>query len=83
MCIQKVDVWGKFKLHTVYMENLDLRQRLNKMIIVVDNTSDVFSAGVQYQKRRRLLIHRVKNLLPTFLKKGYFQGIKNLTRQCT
>ena len=28
-------------------------------------------------------MHRVKSLLPVFLKNGYFQGINNLTRPCT
>ena len=41
-CIEKVDAWRKFKLHTVYLKDLDLRHRLNKMITVIGNASDVF-----------------------------------------
>ena len=49
-CIEKLDAWRKFKLHTVYIENIDLQHRLNKVITVIDNTADVFVAEVQYHK---------------------------------
>ena len=40
--IERVDAWHKFKFYTVYIDNLDLRHRLNKMITVIDNTSEVW-----------------------------------------
>ena len=49
MCIGKLDARCKFKLHTVYIEDLDSRHRLNKMITVIDNTA-VFAAEVRYHK---------------------------------
>ena len=49
-CIEKVDAWRKFKLHKVYIEDLDLWHRLTKMITVINNTSDVCTVEVRYHK---------------------------------
>ena len=49
-CIEKVDAWRKFKLHKVYIEDLDLWHRLTKMITVINNRSDVCTVEVRYHK---------------------------------
>ena len=50
LLLSTLDAWTKFKLHTIRLEDEDLRNRLNTMIASIPDPQTAFGLEVRYHR---------------------------------